>query len=80
MGAGRSIAVQNFNEQASVLAVGAMYTAMTRFGLSVYGAILIFGLFTAAMSFLILRWHRRNLTNHPAEVEALLEIARCDRH
>jgi MFS family permease len=80
MGAGRSIAVQNFNEQASVLAVGAMYTGMTRFGLSVYGAIVIFGLFTAAMSLLILRWHRRNLANHPAEVEALLAIARCDRH
>jgi LPLT family lysophospholipid transporter-like MFS transporter len=80
MGAGRSIAVQNFNEQASVLAVGALYTGMTRFGLSVYGAIMIFGLFTAAMSFMILRWHRRNLANHPAEVEALLEIARCDRH
>ena len=80
MGAGRSIAVQNFNEQASVLAVGALYTGMTRFGLSVYGAIVIFGLFTAAMSFLILRWHGRNLVNHPAEVEALLEIARCDRH
>jgi len=80
MGAGRSIAVQNFNEQASVLAVGAMYTGMTRFGLSVYGAIVIFGLFTAAMSFLILRWHRRNLAVHTAEVEALLEIARCDRH
>ena len=80
MGAGRSIAVQNFNEQACVLAVGAMYTGMTRFGLSVNGAIVLFGLFTAAMSLLILRWHRRNLTKHPAEVEALLEIARCDRH
>jgi MFS family permease len=80
MGARRSIAVQNFNEQASVLAVGALYTGMTRFGLSVYGAIMIFGLFTAAMSFMILRGHRRNLANHPAEVEALLAIARCDRH
>jgi MFS family permease len=80
MGAGRSIAVQNFNEQACVLAIGAMYTAMTRLGVSVYGAIVIFGLFTAAMSFLILLWHRRNLVNHSAEVEALLEIARCDRH
>jgi MFS family permease len=80
MGAGRSIAVQNFNEQASVLAVGALYTGMTRLGLSVYGAIVIFGLFTAAMSFLILRWHGRNLVRHPSEVEALLEIARCDRH
>jgi MFS family permease len=80
MGAGRSIAVQNFNEQACVLAVGALYTGMTRFGLSVFGAIGIFGLFTATMSYLIRRWHFRNLREHPAEVEALLEIARSDRH
>jgi MFS family permease len=80
MGAGRSIAVQNFNEQACVLAVGALYTGMTRFGLSVFGAIAIFGLFTATMSYLIRRWHFRNLREHPAELEALLEIARSDRH
>ena len=34
MGAGRSIAVQNFNEQACILGLGAFYTGMTRFGLS----------------------------------------------
>ena len=33
MGAGRSIAVQNFNEQACILGLGAFYTGMTRFGL-----------------------------------------------
>ena len=32
MGAGRSIAVQNFNEQACILGLGALYAAMTRFG------------------------------------------------
>jgi MFS transporter, LPLT family, lysophospholipid transporter len=32
MGAGRSIAVQNFNEQACILGLGAFYTAMTKFG------------------------------------------------
>ena len=39
MGAGRSIAVQNFNEQACILGLGAFYTGMTRFGLSAFGAI-----------------------------------------
>ena len=43
MGAGRSIAVQNFNEQACILGLGAFYTGMTRFGLSAFGAIAVFG-------------------------------------
>ena len=43
MGAGRSIAVQNFNEQACILGLGAFYTGMTRFGLSAFGAIALFG-------------------------------------
>jgi hypothetical protein len=80
MGAGRSIAVQNFNEQACILGVGALYTGMTRLGVSVYGAITVFGLFTAALSLLIRVWHRSNVVNHREEVETLLEIARHDNH
>jgi MFS family permease len=80
MGAGRSIAVQNFNEQACILGVGALYTGMTRLGVSVYGAITAFGLFTAALSLLIRFWHRSNVVHHREEVEALLEIARHDNH
>jgi len=80
MGSGRSIAVQNFNEQACVLGVGALYTGLTRLGLSVFGAITVFGLFTAFVSLLIWLWHRRNVANHRDDVEALLEIARCDSH
>jgi LPLT family lysophospholipid transporter-like MFS transporter len=80
MGSGRSIAVQNFNEQAAILGLGAFYTGMTRVGMSVFGSITIFGLFTAIMSALILYWHKRNVKKHPEEVEALLEIARCDNH
>jgi LPLT family lysophospholipid transporter-like MFS transporter len=80
MGAGRSIAVQNFNEQACILGVGALYTGMTRLGVSVYGAITVFGLFTAALSLLIRLWHRNNLVHHREEVETLLEIARHDNH
>jgi hypothetical protein len=80
MGAGRSIAVQNFNENAAILAFGALYTGMTRFGLNSYGAIAIFGLLVAGTMALIGRWHRRNLVEHGEEVQRLLAIARSDRH
>ncbi len=80
MGAGRSIAVQNFNEQACILALGAFYTAMTRFGLSAFVAIAVFGLVVAGTMELIRRWHRSNLVKHREEVDRLLEIARSDAH
>ncbi|MEP6506344.1 MAG: lysophospholipid transporter LplT, partial [Betaproteobacteria bacterium] len=80
MGSGRSIAVQNFNEQAAILGLGAFYTGMTRVGLSVFGSIALFGGFVALTSWAIWRWHRRNLVNHREEVETLLEIARSDSH
>ncbi|MDZ7857833.1 lysophospholipid transporter LplT [Sphaerotilus sp.] len=79
MGAGRSIAVQNFNEQACILALGAFYTGMTRGGLSAFGAITIFGLLVAGTMELIRRWHRRNTVEHADEVERLMQIARSDR-
>jgi LPLT family lysophospholipid transporter-like MFS transporter len=78
MGAGRSIAVQNFNEQACILGLGAFYTAMTKFGLSAFGAITIFGVVVAGTMWLIGRWHRRNAVLHRVEVERLLAIARSD--
>ncbi|KQY90514.1 MULTISPECIES: lysophospholipid transporter LplT [Roseateles] len=78
MGAGRSIAVQNFNEQACILGLGAFYTAMTRFGLSAFGAITIFGVVVAGTMWWIRRWHQRNLVEHKEEVEHLLDLARSD--
>ena len=80
MGAGRSIAVQNFNEQACILGLGAFYAGMTKFGLSAFGAIAIFGLAVACIMELIRRWHRRNLVQHKEEVDRLLAIARIDSH
>jgi len=80
MGAGRSIAVQNFNEQACILGLGAFYTGMTRFGLSAFGAITLFGLVVAGTMWWIRRWHQRNTEVHRDEVERLLAIARSDRH
>lgn len=80
MGAGRSIAVQNFNEQACILGLGALYTGLTKFGMSAFGAITIFGLVVASTMWLIQRWHQRNCQQHPAELERLLSIARSDHH
>ncbi|MDT9001878.1 lysophospholipid transporter LplT [Paucibacter sp. APW11] len=78
MGAGRSIAVQNFNEQACVLGLSAFYAALTKFGLSAFGTITIFGLTVAGIMWLIRRWHQNNCVHHSAEVKRLLEIARDD--
>ncbi|CAN7178923.1 lysophospholipid transporter LplT [Variovorax sp. LjRoot290] len=80
MGAGRSIAVQNFNENASILILGAFYSACTGFGLSAYWAITAFGLVVAGFMWLIKRWHKNNLRQYPEEVEHLLAIARSDKH
>ena len=79
MGAGRSIAVQNFNEQACILGLGGFYALSTGLGLSAFGAITAFGLVVAGFMWLIQRWHRRNLVVHKDQVEALLVIARSDR-
>ena len=80
MGAGRSIAVQNFNEQACILVLGGLFVCLTSGGFSAYAAITVFGLLVAGTMMLIGRWHQRNLINHQAEVERLLAIARSDTH
>ena len=78
MGAGRSIAVQNFNEQACILLLGAGYSLSKSQGLPTFAAITAFGLVIAGFMWLIKRWHARNCVNHRAEVEHLLAIARND--
>ena len=78
MGAGRSIAVQNFNEQACILALGALYSAATAGGLSAFGAIALLGSVVMAVMLIIQLWHRHNLRHHTAQVEHLLEVARKD--
>ncbi|WP_110400476.1 lysophospholipid transporter LplT [Sphaerotilus hippei] len=80
MGAGRSIAVQNFNEQACILALGALYSGLTKVGLSAFGAITIFGLLVAGTMWLIRRWHQNNTVVHKAEVDRLLQLARDEGH
>ncbi|WP_298930888.1 lysophospholipid transporter LplT [uncultured Ramlibacter sp.] len=78
MGAGRSIAVQNFNEQACILGLGAFYSLSTGMGLSSFGAIASFGFLIAGVMWLIHRWHRSNLVKHKEEVDHLLQVARHD--
>ena len=78
MGAGRSIAVQNFNEQACILALGAGYSLSTGMGLSAFAAITIFGIVVAGFMFVIQRWHKSNCIKHKEQVEHLLSIARSD--
>jgi MFS family permease len=80
MGAGRSIAVQNFNEQACILGLSALYAAMTKFGATAYGVITVLGLGVALVMWFIRRWHQRNCVQHFDEVERLLAIARSDKH
>ena len=78
MGAGRSIAVQNFNEQACILALGAAYSFSTGIGLPTFGAITAFGLVIASVMWVIKRWHVRNCVVHKDEIDRLIAIARND--
>jgi len=78
MGAGRSIAVQNFNEQACILGLGALYTVMTRAGLSAYICIAVFGSVVAVTMWLIRQWHLSNCVKYKDEVDRLLALAGSD--
>ena len=80
MGAGRSIAVQNFNENTSILVMIATYSLLLGVGLSIYWVIALFGLFVAATMTLVKFWYESNRRKHHDEIEALLEIARSEKH
>jgi hypothetical protein len=70
--------VQNFNEQAAILGLGAFYSLSTGLGLSAFAAITAFGMVVAGFMFVIQRWHQHNCRVHTDEVEHLLEVARND--
>lgn len=78
VGAGRSIAVQNFNENLSILAMIAVYSALLKVGLTIYAVIAIFGLFVAGTMVVVWAWFRHNRRAHAAEVERLLAFARAE--
>ncbi len=78
MGAGRSIAVQNFNEQACILGLGALTSVLAMLHLSVFVTIAILGVIVALAMLAIKRQHARNCARHPDEIGRLLAIARSD--
>jgi LPLT family lysophospholipid transporter-like MFS transporter len=60
MGAGHSIAVQNFNENIGILIMVGLYALMVRAGLSVGSAIILFGFFVTGTMLLVMWRHRAN--------------------
>ena len=78
VGAGRSIAVQNFNENASILVMIALYSVLLAAGLSIYWVIALFGLFIAGTMTLVLYWYSYNRRAHAEQVERLLAFARAE--
>lgn len=60
MGAGHSIAVQNFNENLSILAMLSLYAILILFEVHIYIVIVAFGLFVSVMMALIRKWHLLN--------------------
>ena len=65
MGAGHSIAVQNFNENLSILAMLGLYALLIWLDISIYWVITMFGLFVSLSMVLVRRRHLRNLAAGP---------------
>ncbi len=64
MSAGHSIAVQNFNENLSILTMLAVYSLMLRAHLNLDAIIILFGLFVAGTMFFVMRKHQANQREH----------------
>jgi LPLT family lysophospholipid transporter-like MFS transporter len=60
MSAGRSIAVQNFNENLNILVMLGLYALLIAFELHVYTIIILFGGFVAIMMLAVMALHRFN--------------------
>ncbi len=60
MGAGHSIAVQNFNENLSILVMTGLYYLMIKMDVSIYIVITGFGLCVSGIMYLILKKHNAN--------------------
>lgn len=60
MSAGRSIAVQNFNENLSILTMLAVYSLLIHWDLSVQAAMVVFGIFVAGSMLAVILRHRIN--------------------
>ena len=76
MSAGRSIAMQNFNENSSILTMLGGYALLIKSGLSVQGTMITFGLFVAVCMSLVIIKHQRN----QREYDSLHLIGEEKRH
>ena len=65
MGAGHSIAVQNFNENLSILTMLAFYALLIWLDFSIYTVIVLFGLFVSGTMTLVRQRHLNNLRSGP---------------
>ena len=70
--------MQNFNENASILVMIALYSLLLAAGMSIYWVIALFGLFVASTMFIVQRWYRHNRRAHAEQVEKLLAFARSE--
>ena len=61
MGAGHSIAVQNFNENLSILVMLGVYSLLIWLDFSIYTVIVLFGLFVASTMTMVRRRHMQNM-------------------
>ncbi len=75
MGAGHSIAVQNFNENLSIMVMLALYAVLVWANLSIDTVIILFGLFIAGAMYGVRRWHLFNMRAHKEALEHLLAVA-----
>ena len=64
MGAGHSIAVQNFNENLSILIMTGFYYLMVKIDLPIYAVITLFGIFVSGSMLLVKRRHEANQLEH----------------
>jgi LPLT family lysophospholipid transporter-like MFS transporter len=78
VGAGRSIAVQNFNENTSVLIMIALYSLLLGAGVSIHAVIVVFGLFVSATMASVQLWFRHSQRRHGDEIERLLDFAAAE--
>ncbi len=76
MGAGHSIAVQNFNENLSILTMLSVYAVLILFEVHIYVVIVAFGLFVSIMMTLIRKWHLLN----QSKVDSLHLIGEKKKH
>ena len=80
MGAGRSIAVQNFNEQACILLLGLLYALSTKLGMSARTAMTSFGIMVIVLMLGVFYWHRYNYRHFRASIDHENEMIRQDHH